>query len=209
MKRLEIRFKHLLIDEFQDTSSTQWINLLPLISNGLAQGMESLVVGDAKQSIYSWRGGDPELLVDLPKLPKGFSGQNLVDHLRPLLVNKNENFMDRNFRSSGTIVEFNNEFFQWIKNRTSEEYPKLGKFYELHEQLPHQDFPGQVQLVQIKNDSEVKFEETALSIVPAMVEELKNKGFEYSEIAVLVRKNQQSRDVLEILPEARNSCLII
>jgi ATP-dependent exoDNAse (exonuclease V) beta subunit len=56
------QYRHFLIDEFQDTSGIQWKNLLPLIQNALGSGHMALVVGDAKQSIYRWRGGDIRLL---------------------------------------------------------------------------------------------------------------------------------------------------
>ena len=55
-ERLGERYNHYLIDEFQDTSILQWQNALPLITDSLDYG-KSLVVGDAKQSIYRWRGG--------------------------------------------------------------------------------------------------------------------------------------------------------
>ncbi|NDK17907.1 MAG: UvrD-helicase domain-containing protein, partial [Zetaproteobacteria bacterium] len=58
--------RHYLIDEFQDTSVIQWQSLLPLIENSLSFGYLNLIVGDAKQSIYRWRGGDFEQFVDLP-----------------------------------------------------------------------------------------------------------------------------------------------
>ncbi|HEX6225522.1 MAG TPA: UvrD-helicase domain-containing protein, partial [Chryseolinea sp.] len=55
-------FKNFLIDEFQDTSAMQWKNFLPLLTNSMDQGYPSLVVGDVKQAIYRWRGGDLKLL---------------------------------------------------------------------------------------------------------------------------------------------------
>ncbi|HEX8039744.1 MAG TPA: UvrD-helicase domain-containing protein, partial [Chryseosolibacter sp.] len=51
-------YRNYLIDEFQDTSGLQWQNFQPLIVNSLDQGYASLVVGDVKQAIYRWRGGD-------------------------------------------------------------------------------------------------------------------------------------------------------
>ena len=54
-KKLESRFKYILIDEFQDTSSLQWNNLIPLIHESLSVGGQNLIVGDAKQAIYRWR----------------------------------------------------------------------------------------------------------------------------------------------------------
>ena len=56
------RIHSYMIDEFQDTSGMQWGNFKPLLSNSLAQGYQNLIVGDVKQSIYRWRGGDWNLL---------------------------------------------------------------------------------------------------------------------------------------------------
>ena len=56
-------FHHFLLDEFQDTSDSQWNNLLPLLKNSLAENKFSLIVGDVKQSIYRWRNGNMELLL--------------------------------------------------------------------------------------------------------------------------------------------------
>ena len=70
-ERLGERYRHFFIDEFQDTSQLQWQNLAPLIDNALAQNYSTntfgslLLVGDAKQSIYRWRGGLPEQFIDL------------------------------------------------------------------------------------------------------------------------------------------------
>ena len=57
-------FSHFMIDEFQDTSSQQWQNFVPLLENSVAQQDEFpvLLVGDVKQSIYRWRGGDWQIL---------------------------------------------------------------------------------------------------------------------------------------------------
>ena len=58
------RFEHFMIDEFQDTSTREWENFLPLLGNAMAQSEQTsvLIVGDIKQSIYRWRGGDWEIL---------------------------------------------------------------------------------------------------------------------------------------------------
>ena len=64
-ERLGDRYQHLLIDEFQDTSVLQWNNLLPLVENALGSGHLNLAVGDAKQAIYRWRGGEMEQILRL------------------------------------------------------------------------------------------------------------------------------------------------
>ena len=65
-ERMGERYHHFLIDEFQDTSVMQWHNLLPLVHNSLSEGYQNLIVGDAKQSIYRWRGGEVDQFVQLP-----------------------------------------------------------------------------------------------------------------------------------------------
>ena len=57
-ERMGEQYHNLLIDEFQDTSVLQWMNFVPLFENSLASGHFNMVVGDGKQAIYRWRGGD-------------------------------------------------------------------------------------------------------------------------------------------------------
>src|SRR5699024_2324426 len=65
-ERLGERYHTFYIDEFQDTSALQWDNIKPLIENSLASSEGQLtLVGDAKQSIYRWRGGKAEQFMAL------------------------------------------------------------------------------------------------------------------------------------------------
>jgi ATP-dependent helicase/nuclease subunit A len=95
-----IRYKHVFIDEFQDTSSDQWHILLPLARNTLANGDQLLLVGDAKQSIYRWRGGNIHLI-------RKEAAENL-NQFKSVLDLK---VLDTNWRSAEQIVNFNNAFF--------------------------------------------------------------------------------------------------
>ncbi len=119
-ERLGEKYNHILIDEFQDTSVLQWNNLLPLVDNALASGHFSMVVGDAKQAIYRWRGGEMEQILHLYKNSTEKLYQNRrhghlireryesVNHaLRPDNLNTN-------FRSRSEIISFNNELFTFI-----------------------------------------------------------------------------------------------
>ncbi len=95
-ERTGTTYDHIMIDEFQDTSTMQWKNFRTLLINNQAEGKDSMLVGDVKQSIYRWRGGDWNIL------------QHITDEFpnaRPL---DKENI---NFRSQPLIVRFNNEFF--------------------------------------------------------------------------------------------------
>ena len=57
--RLDARYEHWLLDEFQDTSRADWMGLLPLIDEAAGEGEGSMfIVGDRKQAIYAWRGGE-------------------------------------------------------------------------------------------------------------------------------------------------------
>ncbi len=91
-------YRHFLIDEFQDTSQFQWDNFKPLIENSLAEGNKNLLVGDAKQSIYRWRGGDWELLAN-----------RINEEIRHDLLD--EKALQTNWRSERNVVEFNNTLF--------------------------------------------------------------------------------------------------
>ncbi len=92
-------YKHLMIDEFQDTSSMQWGNFRPLVVNSLSEGNEAMIVGDVKQSIYRWRNGDWSLLAD-----------GVESEFRRF--GTNEVVLENNWRSAPEIVGFNNLFFK-------------------------------------------------------------------------------------------------
>jgi ATP-dependent exoDNAse (exonuclease V) beta subunit len=110
-ERLGEKFNHYLIDEFQDTSRLQWMNLLPLLENSLASGYCNLVVGDGKQAIYRWRNGCVEQFVNLPRVDNT-SGDQLISRREEILTaNYSERLLDTNYRSQQGIVNFNNGFF--------------------------------------------------------------------------------------------------
>ena len=92
-------YQHFLVDEFQDTSKLQWRNFEPLISNSLASGNKNLIVGDVKQAIYRWRGGDWKLLLN--SVEKDIGSQQ-VEKLS----------LDHNWRSLRNIITFNNDLYK-------------------------------------------------------------------------------------------------
>jgi ATP-dependent helicase/nuclease subunit A len=102
-------YRHYLIDEFQDTSGYQWQNFKPLVENGLSEHQKSLLVGDGKQSIYRWRGGDWNLILQQV-------GEDLKNYL-PV-----EKHLDTNWRSERKIIEFNNQVFSFLSRLISNEF---------------------------------------------------------------------------------------
>ena len=93
-EKLGAEIRHVMIDEFQDTSRLQWSNFKVLLSNILANNDFSLIVGDVKQSIYRWRNGDWRILNNI--------GAEL---------NAKPETLGSNFRSEKQIIDFNNHFF--------------------------------------------------------------------------------------------------
>lgn len=101
-ERMGVDLHHFLIDEFQDTSFLQWANLRPLVANALSQQEDSLVIGDEKQAIYRFRNSDASIL-----------HEKIYGHMRGYdIVTKGTRASENtNYRSSGTIVRFNNTLF--------------------------------------------------------------------------------------------------
>lgn len=119
-ERMGDRYQHLLIDEFQDTSVLQWNNLLPLVENALASNHLNLAVGDAKQAIYRWRGGEMEQILRLYKketsqlydrVPDPETRQRLADRYQTITPALEARNLNVNYRSGRDIIEFNNAFF--------------------------------------------------------------------------------------------------
>ena len=105
LEKVGIRFKHVLIDEFQDTSALQWRVISQLLRDILANtGNTVLIVGDIKQSIYRWRNGDWHIMESLGKDEAHF--QSAYNPAFPPLR--------RNFRSSENVVKFNLGLFKYI-----------------------------------------------------------------------------------------------
>lgn len=103
------RYEHFMIDEFQDTSRKEWRNFLPLLQNSLAQSERTpvLIVGDVKQSIYRWRGGDWQILAR--QVAEDLGQENI--ERRSLTENR---------RSLPLIVQFNNAVIGRVVERDSE-----------------------------------------------------------------------------------------
>ncbi|CAM1342813.1 UvrD-helicase domain-containing protein [Tenacibaculum amylolyticum] len=189
-ERLGQRFMHYFIDEMQDTSVLQWQNLIPLIDNALAQEKSSLLlVGDAKQAIYRWRGGKAEQLIDLSD-----------EAYKIFQVEKEVKQLERNYRSYTEVINFNNNFFQYVANFFgNEQYKQL--FIEGNKQLENSKVGGQVTINFLEKNEDKEIEKTKY---PQKVYEkilALQDSFELNEIAVLVRKKSEGIAVANYLSE--------
>jgi ATP-dependent exoDNAse (exonuclease V) beta subunit len=205
-ERLGDRYRHYFIDEFQDTSQLQWENFIPLIDNALASedldGTKGslMIVGDPKQSIYRWRGGKAEQFIDLSTDANPFSNKLKVVENLP-----------KNYRSYSEVIDFNNQFFQFLSEEfTNEAYQKLYK--ETAGQETNEKKGGFVSVAFLDDTIEIN-EEIAedesitekdkqyLSKTLEIIQQSLANGFDYSDIVLLTRKTKNGVLLANFLTE--------
>lgn len=189
-ERLGTRFKHFLLDEFQDTSRLQWLNMTPLVYESISNNNDNLIVGDPKQSIYRFKNGVAEQFVALPGLynPEG----NQMIHSRSDYfkeMGEVENLED-NWRSATEIVEFNNQFFEHLKQKLP---GNLSDFYHSVHQNPKANKTGFVKVVSGEMDK-TELETNEFQGILSAIEECVKDGFKYGDICILGTQNNQCSD---------------
>ncbi|HLC83982.1 MAG TPA: UvrD-helicase domain-containing protein, partial [Bacteroidia bacterium] len=191
------RYKHFLLDEFQDTSVTQWQNLLPLLDNSLAEGNFNLIVGDGKQSIYRWRGGEAEQFDALPELPLIKDNINREFWEDSLKRNAEIRQLEYNFRSLKNVVEFNNDFFNWISNeQLHESWKKI--YSSVSQKAEEKATGGLVSIDFLTKDAE---EDSGLQLSLQQIENSLQQGYKYKDIVYVVRFNYEGNKVADFLSE--------
>lgn len=191
-ERFGEKYHHFFIDEFQDTSQLQWNNLIPLIDNALASEENNIqgslmIVGDPKQSIYRWRGGKAEQFIGLSK------------NENPFVNNKKEvKNLETNYRSFSEVISFNNDFFKFLSYKfLNEDYKNL---YENHSfQKTNTKKGGYVNISFIESEKDESFNQDEadysyknlqyLEKTLSTINKVKEKGFSYNEMVILIRKN--------------------
>lgn len=191
-----------MIDEFQDTSALQWTNFRPLLIDAIGQGTKNLIVGDVKQSIYRWRGGDWRLL-----------DRNIL-RFKPEQQEVNDKDLRCNYRSEAAIVEFNNTFFEKLAKSLDDvcETDQVNSIYK----TVAQDFspnlpkispdgmtrPGLVDIIFLEKQEGESELETAMSKLPELVLKLQSYGYALCDIAVLCRYNKECQAAAKALLSA-------
>lgn len=104
--RLGTSLTHILVDEFQDTSREQWRAIHPLVLEALSRGGSLTWVGDVKQAIYGWRGGDATL----------FDEVCCDGELCAVAPSPRIDTLPTNWRSCRAIVETNNALFRQLSD---------------------------------------------------------------------------------------------
>ena len=199
-ERLGEKYKHFFIDEFQDTSEMQWQNLIPLIDNSLSSEDLSgeqgslMLVGDPKQSIYRWRGGKAEQFIELSKNKNPF-------------VNPDKKLfsLDTNYRSYSEVIEFNNNFFEFLSNEFSnEDYQDLYKNHS--RQKTNSKTGGYVNIsfipkIETTEEDSLDKNELYLLAVLNKILKVKSTGFRNKDIVILTRKKAHGTLIANYLTE--------
>ena len=210
-------FDKFMIDEFQDTSSKEWSNFLPLLKNAMAQrdDVSVLIVGDVKQSIYRFRGSNWNILGSI-------APQDLADYESVPL--------EHNWRSLPNIVKFNNLLFKNLvdngnnmlndmldeakrtkgisEDKYNDLYDTLTKAYSKYDQIAARKHinEGYVHITYTPLEVQKKQKEEGLTPTPLYIERIKellNKGFLPRDITILVRYKSEGRRIAEELLAAR------
>ena len=196
-ERLGERYKHFLIDEFQDTSYLQWNNFLPLIDNALSEGNFNLIVGDGKQAIYRWRNGNVEQFTNLPKIPNTAEDPIIVQREQALERNFELKKLTTNFRSAKTIVDFNNSLFSYLSQKLDDSFASI---YEDVKQNTIIDKDGFIQLQFFdRQNSEISFADFNQQQILSIIRDVQTYDFQLKDIAVLCRSNIQANLIASAL----------
>ena len=202
-EKIGTQLEHVMIDEFQDTSTVQWQNFKVLLQECMShQHAENLIVGDVKQSIYRWRSGDWRLL---NAIDREFPHADEMVEIRPL---------ETNYRSERHIVDFNNAFFSEAARqefaRLEEENPEGAHqlqhaYADVSQQVPaHRKATG---LVNIRLLPDEDYQEHTLSLLVDTIQQLRQHGIALSDIAILVRTNKHIPTIADYfavhLPDVR------
>lgn len=187
-ERLGERYSNYLLDEFQDTSTLQWLNLLPLIDNSLASGRYNLIVGDGKQSIYRWRNANVQQFNVLPELKNAEKNEILAERAFALEQNFKAEVLDTNFRSLKNVVEFNNDVFNFLPGAyLTEEFKSI---YNSQQQKFRHAEGGYVSLHHGLLEKDDLDKENFTLIRKHIQQALANK-YIYNDICIIARNNRQ------------------
>ena len=189
-------FKYFMLDEFQDTSALQWKNFKPLIANSLSEGNKNLLVGDVKQSIYRWRNSDWNILAE--QINSDFP--NFLPETKSLT---------QNWRSEKNIIEFNNAVIEHLKSvfettlfqNSDEEWEKQKmKFQNVYNDFKQEEGKksaeknGWIKISFLNKDD---FHEHSTQLLTEQVKQLQDSGLKASDIAILIRKNDEGAQIIE------------
>ena len=172
-EKIGTHLEHIMIDEFQDTSTVQWQNFKILLEEAMShEGTSNLIVGDVKQSIYRWRSGDWRLLANIKE---EFTNADQRLDVEPL---------DTNYRSLPNIIRFNNAFFtEAAKQENVDAYDDVAQKW--NEKKP---LEGRVDIQLLTSQD---YQQQTLDTLTDHLRELLSQGISPKKIAILLRTNSK------------------
>lgn len=201
-EKLGYYIRHVMIDEFQDTSRMQWDNFYPLLLEGISAGYNSMLVGDVKQAIYRWRGSDWRIL------------NEEVNHTLSDYTAEKPFKLDTNRRSCEDVIGFNNKLFgqcnKLLENLLGGQYAEaLQQAYsDVEQKCDPKNKGGYVRVTNVTPDEEESATEAMCREVTSVIDELRSKGVPDDKIAIIVRKNSQITSMVEYMSKKRPDILI-
>lgn len=204
-EKVGVRYRNFLIDEFQDTSTLQFNNLLPLIHNSMAEGQSNFIVGDPKQSIYRWRNANVQQFLDL-YLNKEISFEKIKDDWEKFKDKIDTKTLNENYRSARDIVEFNNLIFHQLEFN---QIHLIKDVYKNAQQIPKNDSTGYIEITEYtctdefsnKNNRFVQFAEDVFKVIDQNI----RCGYQQKDICILLRTNQNIKDIIHLLHKKKLS----
>lgn len=194
--------RHIMIDEFQDTSALQWNNFKNLLIENMAQGNSCLLVGDVKQGIYRFRNGDWNILQNI--------GQAFRHHTPAI------RHLDVNYRSAENIVRFNNQLFAQaaaVMDKITGGTDIADIYADVRQQCCGK--PGGQVFVEVRLADDAKRKADAADDAPEAPDEVcreellaqticrlrDEQGTAYKDMAILVRYNFSTNKLLDYFAE--------
>lgn len=175
-EKVGTQFSHYFFDEFQDTSSLQWQNFVPLRDHAVSSDETSFtLVGDPKQSIYRFRGGDSQLMLDI------------INQEENSLVKAQLENLEYNWRSAKNIVDFNNQLYLYLSEFTKESHRNI--FGVGSHQIAKSKLEGRVRINLIENATKKVFYEEVSEKMQKDIQSCLDNGFRLSDITILCRGN--------------------
>lgn len=175
-EKVGTRFSHYFFDEFQDTSALQWQNFVPLRDHAVSSDeMSFTLVGDPKQSIYRFRGGDSQLMLDI------------INQKENSLVKAQLENLEYNWRSAKNIVDFNNQLYLYLSEFTDDSHRNI--FGIGSHQIAKSKFEGRVRINLIENATKKVYYEEVSGKMQKDIQSCLDNGFRLSDITILCRGN--------------------
>lgn len=175
-EKVGTKFSHYFFDEFQDTSFLQWQNFIPLRDHAVSSSdMSFTLVGDPKQSIYRFRGGDSQLMLDIINKKE-----------KSLALAELEN-LGSNWRSAKNIVDFNNKLYLNLSELMNVEHQQI--FGEGSQQTAESQLEGRVRINLFENSKKADFYEEVSNKMQEDIQSCVDRGFSFADITILCRGN--------------------